>query len=459
MTSLSRLIAASGLPDIVTGAAGRTLTRTGLCTQSLAAGAGLSPDMRVALFIDDPVDFIRALVALDGQVAGMLLLSHALDRQTVADLARAAHCTIMVSDRSAAAALPPNSKLKHVTLSQILSDDSAIDATETVVAAQKITTQWLLTTSGTTGLPKIVPHSIKSLSRSVYRFGPSKSPVWGLFYDPTRFAGLQVVLQALIGGGGLIAVNTGAPLREQIALLASKGCTHLSATPTLWRRILMVPQHDRMLLRQITLGGEIADAATLARLRASFPKARLTHIYASTEAGVGFSVTDEQAGFPTSYLEAAPGNVALRITDDILWLRPPGATLPAGLPGVEVDADGYICSGDRVTIENGRALFQGRESGMINIGGVKVYPETVETVIKTVPGVAMVQISAKKSPVTGALVVADVQLEDGAEAAATRKLIQQTCKAALPREAAPAMIRFVENFEINAAGKLVRKKG
>src|SRR5690606_25073573 len=155
------------------------------------------------------------------------------------------------------------------------------------------------------------------------------------------------------------------------------------------------------------LGGEIADAATLARLRAGFPATRLTHIYASTEAGVGLSVTDEQAGFPASYLETAPGHVALKTTNDILLLRPPGASLPVDLPGIEVDADGYICSGDRVSQENGRVLFQGRESGMINIGGVKVYPETVEAVIKAVPGVALVQISAKNSPVTGALVVAE----------------------------------------------------
>lgn len=447
MTSLATLIAPSGPMRIVTGGTKHHITRPDLLTQTLTPDSPIGLDTRAALFIDDPVNLIRAIVALDGQISGMLLLSHALDAQTVVDLARASHCNVIVSDKEASKALPHGAELGYINLDDILSSKAP-------KKVQGISTQWLMTTSGTTGLPKVVPYALKSLARSVYHFGPSQCPVWGLFYDPTRFAGLQVVLQALIGGGRLVAVDTTAPLRDQIALLVSEECTHLSATPTLWRRILMVPEHSQMPLRQITLGGEIADNVTMMRLRGAFPEARISHIYASTEAGVGFSVKDEKAGFPISYLEAAPGNVALKVKDGILWLRPPGKARP----GTKVDVEGYINSGDKVVLEDDRVLFQGRESGLINIGGVKVYPETVEDVIKTVPGVALVQISAKKSSVTGALVVAEVQVDTREDPSVIRKSIQQACKAALPREANPAIIRFVEGFEINAAGKLMRKK-
>jgi acyl-CoA synthetase (AMP-forming)/AMP-acid ligase II len=212
-------------------------------------------------------------------------------------------------------------------------------------------------------------------------------------------------------------------------------------------------------LRQATLGGEIADQPTLNAVRAAFPAARLSHIYASTEAGVGFSVTDGLAGFPLAYLDKAPGNVRLKIEKDILWLRPPVTALVPGLPGIEVDAAGYVRSGDQVLAEGGRVLFLGRENGLINIGGVKVYPETVEAVVKTVSGVALVQVFAKRSPVTGALVVAEVQLEAGADPDITRQRIQETCRGRLDREAVPAIIRFVAEFTTNAAGKLVRTGG
>ncbi len=212
-------------------------------------------------------------------------------------------------------------------------------------------------------------------------------------------------------------------------------------------------------MRQVTLGGEIADQPTLNAVRAAFPAARLSHIYASTEAGVGFSVTDELAGFPLTYLDKAPGNVRLKIEDGVLWLRPPVTALVPGLPGIEIDNAGFVRSGDRVLVEGDRVSFLGRENGLINIGGVKVYPETVETVVKTVPGVALVQVFAKPNPVTGALVMAEVQLDKDADPDATRRLIQETCRARLDREAVPAIIRFVAGFTTNAAGKLVRTGG
>lgn len=453
MTTLALQIADLGQRAIVQGARGDQLDLIQLQTTGVAGGisGGIAPAARVAIQLGDPLDVIRALAALDGQVAVMLLLSYALAPETAVVLAQAAGCTVMVSDQ--AHDLPAGMQLLPLD-----------GATGPHRAAPPQRTQWLMTTSGTTGLPKIVPHTLPSLARSVFRFGqgaagkpaPAALPVWGLLYDPTRFAGLQVVLQALIGGGRLVAVDTRLPLLAQVAALVAQGCTHLSATPTLWRRLLMVPDHGRLALRQATLGGEIADQATLNAVRTAFAQARLSHIYASTEAGVGFSVTDGLAGFPLSYLDSAPGAVRLKIEADILWLRPPVTALHAGLAGIEVDTQGYVRSGDQVKVAGDRVLFLGRENGLINIGGVKVYPETVEAVVKTVPGVALVQVSAKRSPVTGALVLAEVQLAAGADPDTVRHLIQTACRARLDREAVPAIIRFVAGFTTNAAGKLVR---
>lgn len=448
MTSFAQQMAFDGSNPIVTGSDGRILD--GLSLRNTGITQGVNPNSRIALKLRDPLDVVSALAALDGQVESILLLSHALAPETAQMLARTAGCSLFVSD------IMPEAE-----------DGIAVKTLEAVLGPHRredpLPTEWLMTTSGTTGVPKIVPHTLRSLARSVYRFGPStdpaSTPIWGLLYDPTRFAGLQVVLQALIGGGGLAVIETTLPLADQVSALADHGCTHLSATPTLWRRLLMVPGHGRLPLRQVTLGGEIADQPTLNAVRAAFPAARLSHIYASTEAGVGFSVTDGLAGFPLSYFDKAPGNVRLKIEDGVLWLRPPVTALVPGLSGIEIDAAGFVCSGDRVQVEGDRVIFLGRENGLINIGGVKVYPETVEAVVKTVPGVALVQVFAKRSPVTGALVVAEVQLDTDADPDAARRLIQETCRARLEREAVPAIIRFVTGFTTNAAGKLVRTGG
>ena len=220
----------------------------------------------------------------------------------------------------------------------------------------------------------------------------------------------------------------------------------------------MVPGHETLPLRQATLGGEIADQATLDALKASFPNARITHIYASTEAGVGFSVNDGKAGFPRSYLQGAPGGAKLKIADGVLWLRPAHAA-PSHGAETEVDEEGYVRSGDMILEEGDRLFFLGRENGVINVGGVKIYPETVEDIVKAVPGVALVQVSSKKNPITGTLVVAEILLEDGASAATVKQTVLERCRDGLVREAVPAIIRFVDGFETNAAGKLIRKEG
>ncbi len=65
-------------------------------------------------------------------------------------------------------------------------------------------TQWLLTTSGTTGTPKIVAHTIESLTRTIAKSGAGSELTWGLLYDPARFAGFQVVLQAMLANAKLV---------------------------------------------------------------------------------------------------------------------------------------------------------------------------------------------------------------------------------------------------------------
>ncbi|MGF1501339.1 MAG: class I adenylate-forming enzyme family protein [Paracoccaceae bacterium] len=441
-------------PLVMAGAA----PLTARAARSVRADDAFGSAAKVALCLTAPDALIRALLAFDGRVGALLLLSPSLPAETATRLAEAAGCSDLVTDRAELAGGP----IRTRALSAALAPDCLADAPR-----PSRETLWLMTTSGTTGTPKIVPHTLRSLSHSVYRFAARAVPNWGLLYDPTRFAGLQVVLQALIGGGRLIAPDPAAGLGAQIETLAAARCTHLSATPTLWRRILMAPESARLALGQITLGGEIVDQAVLNALADRFPRARITHIYASTEAGVGFSVNDGRAGFPADYVgdtatgPQTAGGLRLRIADDVLWVRPPvaGPTVAGATADgpVERDAEGFVRTGDRVRREGARILFLGRESGLINVGGVKIMPESVEAVIRSVPGVAQVQVGAKKNPLTGALVTAAVQLGPDADPTETKRRILETCRTRLEREAVPASVRFVDGFEVNAAGKLLRR--
>src|SRR5262249_6292853 len=151
----------------------------------------------------------------------------------------------------------------------------------------------------TTGAPKMVAHSFASLTAPIIGSPRQEGGVvWGTFYDIRRYGGLQIFLRALLGGGSLSLSSAGEPAGGFLVRLGSHGATHVSGTPSHWRRALMSPHARAIAPRYVRLSGEIADQGILNALRTFYPQARVGHAFASTEAGVGFEVNDGQEGFP-----------------------------------------------------------------------------------------------------------------------------------------------------------------
>ena len=142
-------------------------------------------------------------------------------------------------------------------------------------------------------------HSLEGLTGAIKPAPPRERPlIWGTFYDIRRYGGLQIFLRAILGPGSLVLSHAGEPVADHLARLARHGVTHLSGTPSHWRRALMSPACTTIAPEYVRLSGEIADQAVLDNLRRTFPDASVGHAYASTEAGVGFEVTDGLEGFP-----------------------------------------------------------------------------------------------------------------------------------------------------------------
>src|SRR5947207_2434620 len=195
----------------------------------------------------------------------------------------------------------------------------------------------------------------------------------------------------------------------------------------------------------------------------AFPRATVAHAFASTEAGVGFEVRDGLAGFPAALVGAPGAAVDIDVTGGTLRLRSAGNAmgyLGAHAPALK-DSDGFIETGDRVELRDGRYVFIGRGGGVINVGGLKVYPEEVEAIINAQPGVRMSLVKARRSPITGAVVTAEVVLIEGAAAGAqAEELLKgemlQACRRHLAAHKVPMSIRIVPALEVSASGKLVR---
>ncbi len=331
-------------------------------------------------------------------------------------------------------------------------------------------TEWILLTSGTTGAPKLVLHTLATLTSTIVyqqarQSAASSAPVWSTFYDIRRYGGLQIFLRAAVRGGSLVLSDPKESITDFLARAKAAGITHISGTPSHWRRALMSGVAATIAPAYVRLSGEIADQAILDNLKVAYPKSGVAHAFASTEAGVAFEVGDGLAGFPASLVGGGAGPVELAVVEGTLRIRSGGNAIrylgepAAGLRG----PDGFVDTGDRVELRDGRYHFMGRAGGVINVGGLKVHPEEVEAVINAIPWVRMSLVKARRNPITGAVVTAEVVLADETDvpggrpegAALTREIIE-ACRRGLPAHKVPAMVRIVPSLEVSAAGKLVR---
>jgi acyl-coenzyme A synthetase/AMP-(fatty) acid ligase len=324
-------------------------------------------------------------------------------------------------------------------------------------------TEWVLLTSGTTGVPKLVAHTLASLAAGIRRGrASSRAIVWSTFYDIRRYGGLQILLRALLTGTSLVLPGVGEPTGDFLERAGSSGVTHISGTPSHWRRALMSSSIRRLNPEYVRLSGEAPDQAVLNSLRETFPTARIVHAFASTEAGLAFEVDDALSGFPSRALTSIPG-VEISLRDGRLRIRSAGNArcyLGENVPMLR-DPDGWVDSGDLVEMREDRYFFCGRRDGVINVGGLKVHPEEIESVIGRHPEVQMCVVRAKKSRITGALVVADVVLRPGGsiedmDTSTIEDDILHLCHESLPAHKVPAAIRIVPVLPLSESGKVLR---
>jgi acyl-coenzyme A synthetase/AMP-(fatty) acid ligase len=394
-----------------------------------------------------------AMIELDGVARRMLLCPPDLDPDRIQALLADAEIDAIVTDRP----------LHRCDAGAYLVVGAGLPERAAVEWKTEGATEWLMLTSGTSGLPKIVGHTLDGLAGAIIAEGPARHPnaTWATFYDIRRYGGLQIFLRAVIGGGSMVLSEPGEAIADHVARLRAGGVTHISGTPSHWRKLMMSGAAANFSPRYVRLSGEIADQAVLDGLARTFPLASIGHAYASTEAGVGFAVDDGREGFPADLIGWNRDGVEMKVVDGSLRIRShrtARAYIGADAPPL-ADAEGFVDTGDMVELRGERYHFVGRRGGIINIGGLKVHPEEVEAVINRHESVRMSHARSRRSPITGAIVVADVVLADGTDAGrheTIRTEILGRCKDSLAAHKVPAVIRFVEPLDVTAAGKLTR---
>ncbi len=425
-----------------------------LTATSLGIDAGELRGRTILVHVTRQLSAALALLELDGIAGRIVLCPPDLAAAQLPAIMERAGVDVVLHDSFP----PPN-----LDVTRIVSCGLKLRPAEVPLRDRQ--TEWLLFTSGTTGVPKMAVHSLRSL------VGPARpgadvnnAAVWSSFYDIRRYGGLQILLRALTGGGSMLLSDADETVSDFLHRIGQAGVTHISGTPSHWRRALMSTSIGRISPEYIRLSGEIADQVILNNLKTAFPSADISHAFASTEAGVAFDVRDGLAGFPRAWIGDSQQGVEMRIKAGSLLIR--SSRCSSGYAGEPTrrlqDDEGFVDTGDMVVLQDERYFFAGRREGVINVGGLKVHPEEVEAVINQHPGVRMSRARPKRSPITGAVVVADIVLQDPAglteEALhAMREEILQNCRDMLPAYKVPALLREVPHLELTAAGKLLRQ--
>src|SRR2546423_14826338 len=308
-------LTASGAPPsgCLHGAGARIELATLAGASSLGEGLEALRGRTVLIAAGDPLTAALALIELDGVARRMVLCPPDLSGAHAPAVMRDSGADAYLTDAGAAAVRGLEGL--HV---------SAGPALQALGLARRHShdTEWILLTSGTTGAPKLVQHTLASLT-SAFSAEEASPLVWGTFYDIRRYGGLQILLRAL-SHGSLVLSSAAESTADFLARAAAAGVTHISGTPSHWRRALMSGAAARISPRYVRLSGEIADQAILDSLRRAFPQAIVAHAFASTEAGVGFEVRDGLAGFPAGLGRAPGAPVAIDARGGTVRLRSAG---------------------------------------------------------------------------------------------------------------------------------------
>lgn len=321
---------------------------------------------------------------------------------------------------------------------------------DVLVGKIKQNKEWSLSlyTSGTTGRPKKVSHTLKILTRNVKLHSKFENDIWAFLYNPTHMAGLQVFFQAFLNGNTIIFAFDEQP--KNISNLIEKyKITHFSATSTFYRNLLPYLKGKKFdHVKRVTFGGEKYDLNLEISIKEIFLYAKIRNIYASTEAGSLFTAHSDIFEIREELKEF------IKVSEDRELLI--HSTL-LGKSKLFSEED-WFHTGDLVELlDPHRFKFTSRKSELINVGGYKVNPLEIEDTLMEVPGVIDILVKPRENNVTGQIIVADVVKDGLYDDKELKKSIKNFASIHLQEWKIPRIIKFVDSIPKTRTGKKDRK--
>lgn len=255
-------------------------------------------------------------------------------------------------------------------------------------------------------------------------------------------------------------------------IVETKRITNFTAVPTMLNMLLKFQnekQYDYCSLKYVCFGGGFISPVVLRELVEKFPKVHFIQTYGQTECSP--RVTALLPPFTITKM----GSVGRPIPNvDIKVISDNGIECNAGEVGTifvkgnnvmkgyykNPDAteliikNGWVNTGDIGYIDNDGFLFlKGRNKNIIISGGINIYPEEVEEIIKEIDGVEQVCVRGKYDEEMGEVPIAEVVRK---YEWLTEKNILKYCYEKLSFYKVPKFIEFVEKIQVTYNGKIKR---
>jgi acyl-coenzyme A synthetase/AMP-(fatty) acid ligase len=315
----------------------------------------------------------------------------------------------------------------------------------------------ILFSSGSSGKPKAMIHDLEALINSFENKKP-KNLNFLVFLMFDHIGGLNTLLNSLAMGVAITIPLERNP--EQVCSLIERFKVNvLPASPTFLNLILLSEahkKHDTSSLRLITYGTEPMPESVLLRLKEAFPRVKMLQTFGTSETGIA-QISSKSS--TSNLIRFDDPNYEFKIVDKELWLR--SKTQVSGYLNSSNDRftqEGWFMTGDIVEeYKDGYMRIIGRNSDLINVGGLKVLPSEVESFLIQIPIIADCMVFSEPHPITGQIVVSQIVTNADISTKELKKEIHRFCKNKLDQYKIPAKIKIVDEANYSNRFKKIRR--
>ena len=316
----------------------------------------------------------------------------------------------------------------------------------------------VLFSSGSTGKPKAMLHDLDNLMQG-YRGKKQKEINTLIFLTFDHIGGIDTLLR-LFSIGGTITIPASRQPEEISRLIGKHQVNVLPSSPTFLNLLLLSGLHqkyDLSSLKIIAFGAEPMPESLLRRLKGIFPDVELQQKFGTSETN---AIRVKSRSSDSLFMKLDDPNLEYKVINDELWLKSKTQVLGyLNAPMDDFTEDGWFKTGDLVeTSEDGYIKIIGRNKEIINVGGEKVLPSEVESVLLEMDEFNDVMVYGEENQITGENVAVEVVLKQDIDKREAKKAIRKFCRDKLDSYKIPTKIMIVDQTNFGERFKKIRRR-